>query len=417
MSSRSDRTAARLAIAATFALGAVLTHRADAATTIKVCIDSANPTSATDTRIAREALATQGYAMEPVAFVGHGKEEDDGFPIAKFARLAENECALIMGFPVDVNDPHLPPRVEATPAYAGTGFVMVQRSKAPTKSLAELRQGSEVGIAQLDTWAGMLFSSHPNIVMHVYRDDADMLADVARGKIAAGLTWLSFLQAYENEHHAAGLRSQLLPGAHMQWNLVALYAPASKDIAAVFAKGLDALRGVKLDALVKPYLAATARTPQASIARHTLGLRPPATAQRCGDEKPKAAAKVARSKSAKAKPPALYTEEQAAKGTTAYFQNCSMCHGPLLDGQRGGYPGPALKGKDFADPSYDFHVDEIFRFVAKLMPAQKPGSLTDEQNVDIMAYLLKQNGYPSGSKELSYDEAIKSRVPIRYYGE
>ena len=88
-----------------------------------------------------------------------------------------------------------------------------------------------------------------------------------------------------------------------------------------------------------------------------------------------------------------------------------------MDGQIGGYPGPALKGAAFADPSYDFHVDEIFRFVAKLMPAATPGSLSDEQNVDIMAYILKQNGYPAGHTELTYDGALRSRVPIRYYGD
>jgi hypothetical protein len=40
-----------------------------------------------------------------------------------------------------------------------------------------------------------------------------------------------------------------------------------------------------------------------------------------------------------------------------------------------GYPRPALKGADFADPSYDFHVKDIFNFVAKLMPTATPGSL------------------------------------------
>ena len=94
-----------------------------------------------------------------------------------------------------------------------------------------------------------------------------------------------------------------------------------------------------------------------------------------------------------------------------------MCHGPLLDGQAGGYSGPALKGPEFADPSYDFHVNEIFNFVAKLMPAATPGSLTREQDVVIMAYLLQQNGYPAGTQALTYEEAEKSRVPLRYYGK
>ncbi|OYV37384.1 MAG: cytochrome c class I, partial [Rhodospirillales bacterium 20-64-7] len=72
---------------------------------------------------------------------------------------------------------------------------------------------------------------------------------------------------------------------------------------------------------------------------------------------------------------------------------------------------------DFADPSYDFHVSDIFNFVAKLMPAATPGSLKPDVDVEIMAFLLKQNGYPAGAQPLSYDEAAKSSVALRYYGK
>jgi hypothetical protein len=116
-------------------------------------------------------------------------------------------------------------------------------------------------------------------------------------------------------------------------------------------------------------------------------------------------------------PPALYTKEQAKKGLLGYLQNCASCHGPALDGQPGGYSGPALKGAEFADPSYDFHVSEIFNFVAKLMPSATPGSLPPDLYVAIMAFILQQNGYPAGPRELTYDEAMTSSVPIRYYGK
>ena len=51
------------------------------------------------------------------------------------------------------------------------------------------------------------------------------------------------------------------------------------------------------------------------------------------------------------------------------------------------------------------------------VPAATPGSLTHEEDVEIMAFILKQNGYPAGSNELVYEDAEKSRVPIRYYGK
>jgi polar amino acid transport system substrate-binding protein len=193
----------------------------------------------------------------------------------------------------------------------------------------------------------------------------------------------------------------------MVWDLVALYAPASQTSADAFNRGVAALRdGKKLDAMVQPYRPAV---PKTSIAPGGAASSESTHRSYCATPEKK--------QRAKPKPPAIYTEAQATQGKVDYFQNCSMCHGALLDGQRGGYPGPALKGADFADPSYDFHVDEIFRFVAKLMPAANPGTLSNDQNVAIMAFILQENGYPSGATELTYEGAMKSRVPIRYYGQ
>ncbi|MDE1923279.1 MAG: transporter substrate-binding domain-containing protein, partial [Gammaproteobacteria bacterium] len=350
-----------------------------AAAPVRVCVDGANPTMPMDMRIARAAAKTQGLSLRFVRFTGYGKG-GDGFPIGRFATMAGSRCALIMGFPVDVSDPHLPPRVAATAAYASTGFVLVRRAGAPDVSLGKMPGGSEVGIAQLDTYAGTLYAQHPNIVMHVYPRDTDMLAALAARRISAGLAWQPSIERYIRAHHEARFDVRILPGRHMLWNLVALYSPESKAAADWFDASVAALRkNGRLAALTKPYQEAAAVAPPG--------------------------------------PPALYTESQAARGALAYYQNCAMCHGPLLNGQEGGYSGPALKGADFADPSYDFHVSDIFNFVAKLMPAATPGSLKPDVDVAIMAFLLKQNGYPAGERPLSYDEAAKSSVALRFYGK
>ncbi len=379
MSSRCDGRV-RQALVLACLVGAVLSHRAVAAAApVRVCVDGANPTMPMDMRIARAAAKTQGLSLRFVRFTGYGKG-GDGFPIGRFATMAGSRCALIMGFPVDVSDPHLPPRVAATAAYASTGFVLVRRAGAPDVSLGKMPGGSEVGIAQLDTYAGTLYAQHPNIVMHVYPRDTDMLAALAARRISAGLAWQPSIERYIRAHHEARFDVRILPGRHMLWNLVALYSPESKAAADWFDAGVAALRkNGRLAALTKPYQEAAAVAPPG--------------------------------------PPALYTESQAARGALAYYQNCAMCHGPLLNGQEGGYSGPALKGADFADPSYDFHVSDIFNFVAKLMPAATPGSLKPDVDVAIMAFLLKQNGYPAGERPLSYDEAAKSSVALRFYGK
>jgi polar amino acid transport system substrate-binding protein len=426
MYSRCNKVARKTQIAAII-IGAVLMHRAESEPSLNVCVDQANPTSAMDARVARAVAKTQGYDVKVVPFEGYGKG-GDGFPVGRLAKMAQSECELIMGFPVDVSNPNLPPNVEATSAYASTGFVLVRRGSANIISLTALPKGSEVGIAQLDTYAGLLYSAHPNIVMHVYPTDSLMLKDLAANHIAAGLAWQPSIEFYEETHpKAPPLKSDLLPGKHMLWNLVALYVPQSQSAANLFANGLRDLQSKgQLERLIKPYQSAAAAGAQGTSAQPGSGHLQYAVAwnndggrlMEVADTDTSPTPKKMSSKvPARSKVPALYTEDQATKGSLAYYKNCSMCHGPLLDGQSAGYPGPALKGREFADPSYDFHVNEMFNFVAKLMPPGEPGTLTHEEYVDIMAFMLQQNGYPAGNHELVYEDAEKSKVPIRYYGK
>jgi mono/diheme cytochrome c family protein len=399
-------------------LGAVLVHCAGAAPVLNVCVDQASPTAAMDARVARAAAKTQGYAVKLVPFVGYGKG-GDGIPLGRFAKMAQSECQLVMGFPVDISNPNLPPNVEATSAYASTGFVLVRRGTSKTVSLSELPKGSEVGIAQLDTYAGLLYSTHPNIVMHVYPKDSLMLADLEADHIAAGLAWQPSIEFYANSHPThPSLSVRILPGKHMLWNLVALYGPQSQSAANLFEQGVDKLqsRG-QLERMIKPYQHAAAAGAEPTSARWPAARLQYAVAWNANTGRLiKVADTMDKTKRKHSRVPALYTADQATQGAIAYGQNCAMCHGLLLDGQSGGSSGPALKGPDFAAPSYDFHVSDIFNFVAKLMPPGTPGSLTHDQDVQIMAYMLQQNGYPPGTQELTYQEAEKSRVPLRYYG-
>jgi polar amino acid transport system substrate-binding protein len=418
MYSPSNKAAHRTLIAA-LVLGAVLTHRAGAASELNVCVDQANPTSAMDLRVVRAAAKTQGFSVNLVSFEGFGKG-GDGMPPGRFAKMAQADCQLIMGFPVDVGHPHLPPNVKATSAYASTGFVLIRRGGAASMSLSELPQGSSVGIAQLDTYAGLLFGTHPNIVMHVYPKDSLMLADLQAKHIAAGMAWQPSIERYVNRNRdGAALRVAVMPGEHMLWNLVALYGPQSKDAANLFDRGLYELHSKgQLQRLIEPYGQAAGAGVEPSSASWGGAHAQYAVAWDTQDGRLiKVADSGAKTKSKHVKAAALYTADQATKGALAYYKNCAMCHAPLLDGQSAGYSGPALKGAEFADPSYNFHLSDIFNFVAKLMPAATPGSLTHEQDVEIMAFVLQQNGYPAGSKELVYEEAEKSKVPIRYYGK
>src|SRR6202162_6736604 len=102
MYSRCNKAACKTQIAAII-IGAVLMHRAESEPSLNVCVDQANPTSAMDARVARAVAKTQGYAVTVVPFVGYGKG-GDGLPPGRFAKMAQSDCQLVMGFPIDISD-------------------------------------------------------------------------------------------------------------------------------------------------------------------------------------------------------------------------------------------------------------------------------------------------------------------------
>jgi mono/diheme cytochrome c family protein len=94
-----------------------------------------------------------------------------------------------------------------------------------------------------------------------------------------------------------------------------------------------------------------------------------------------------------------YTSAQAEAGKDVFDQVCAICHGDHLQGGA----GPALAGEQFLSVSQFQKVDAgyFYRFMSTHMPLNAPGSLSKTQYLDILAYLLAVNGYPSGSRELT----------------
>jgi mono/diheme cytochrome c family protein len=97
-----------------------------------------------------------------------------------------------------------------------------------------------------------------------------------------------------------------------------------------------------------------------------------------------------------AKEPGLYTASQAAAGAKAYAAQCVSCHGAKLQGGM----GPPLKGA--AAPYHGtMTVGDVYAAVSTQMPMGKPGSLPPTTYAAILAYLLQQNGHPSGPNLLA----------------
>ena len=93
----------------------------------------------------------------------------------------------------------------------------------------------------------------------------------------------------------------------------------------------------------------------------------------------------------------VYTEAQAARGATEFTAHCASCHGADMGGTG---EAPALSGPRFLSDFDGLSLGDLFDRIRTTMPQDNPGSLTRDQVADILAFLLKANTLPSGSKEL-----------------
>ncbi|MGZ6120209.1 MAG: c-type cytochrome [Vulcanimicrobiaceae bacterium] len=105
-----------------------------------------------------------------------------------------------------------------------------------------------------------------------------------------------------------------------------------------------------------------------------------------------------------------FTTSQVSAGEKVYEQNCAACHGRNLEGASAG----PLAGAAFIAINKRRHatVGDIFEITRTQMPLNAPASLTPSQYVDILAFILKANGFKSGTKPLRLEAARASKVPL-----
>jgi mono/diheme cytochrome c family protein len=105
----------------------------------------------------------------------------------------------------------------------------------------------------------------------------------------------------------------------------------------------------------------------------------------------------------------VYTEDQAKRGETVYQQECATCHAVTLTG---GESGPPLVGSDFISGWEGMTGADLFERTRIGMPKDSPGRLGRQQYADVIAYILKSNGYPSRDTELATDLAALKQIRI-----
>lgn len=98
----------------------------------------------------------------------------------------------------------------------------------------------------------------------------------------------------------------------------------------------------------------------------------------------------------------VFTTAQATRGAQVFNETCSGCHST----------------SEWADPGFlqtwqGVSLRDFFTQIHDTMPMDAPGSLTDQQYTDVIAYMLQLNDLPVGSSELPTDEAGQRAVTIQ----
>lgn len=94
-----------------------------------------------------------------------------------------------------------------------------------------------------------------------------------------------------------------------------------------------------------------------------------------------------------------FTEAQVAAGQTAYQLNCSIgCHQPDLAGAG---PIAPLRGPRFMSSWSEQTVASLLDSMRTAMPPTKPGGLSEETYVNLLAYILSSNGGVTGTVALT----------------
>jgi cytochrome c len=108
-----------------------------------------------------------------------------------------------------------------------------------------------------------------------------------------------------------------------------------------------------------------------------------------------------------------YTQLQAQRGEAKYQQQCAVCHGDALEGDAQTERGkqlnrvlPPLSGDVFKGNWNGRPLSDLFDKVSKTMPRDDPGKVSRPDSADIIAYMLKFNGFPAGKAEMPADPSL-----------
>lgn len=96
-----------------------------------------------------------------------------------------------------------------------------------------------------------------------------------------------------------------------------------------------------------------------------------------------------------------FTDDQADRGREVFRSQCTECH----------------SSSEFSDSQFKFkwsrrHAGSLYQMIQTQMPETAPGSLTDEETVDLVSYILRMNGFEPGASELAADRSVLDGISL-----
>ena len=98
-----------------------------------------------------------------------------------------------------------------------------------------------------------------------------------------------------------------------------------------------------------------------------------------------------------------FTAEQATAGRAIYQATCSTCHLPDM---KGTFEAPPLSGANFMNMWRSRPTSDLFNRIRTTMPITNPGSLSDQDAVNLVAYILQANGAIPGTQPLTAETIV-----------
>jgi mono/diheme cytochrome c family protein len=96
-----------------------------------------------------------------------------------------------------------------------------------------------------------------------------------------------------------------------------------------------------------------------------------------------------------------FSAEQADRGRDLFRATCTECH----------------YSSEFSDSQFKFKwsrrsAGSLYQLIFTTMPETAPGSLSPEETVDLVSYILRMNGFEAGEGELAADRAVLDEIGL-----